>query len=321
MELDFSQALEQLEQMLNNSIQLIPNMVVALVVFLLFYVLAAGIRVSVRRLSERYSRHVNVAILLSRLVRWSVIALGTLIALVIIFPDFTATRLLELLGITTVAVGFAFRDVLQNFLAGILILLNEPFRVGDQIVVQELEGTVESIETRATTILTYDGRRIVIPNTELFTNPVTVNTAFPHRRVEYDLGVGYGDDIDKAKTLILEVLGEMEHVVAEPAPDVIVVGLDASWVTLRLRWWIEPARWAEVLETRDHVLATVKERLIANGIDLPFPTRQILFHDQTEETDGNRALQREGWPAGKGEVPRSRTIAGVLESGELESHI
>ncbi|MFP4343168.1 MAG: mechanosensitive ion channel family protein [Anaerolineales bacterium] len=319
MDLDFSQALEQLEEMLNNFIRLIPNILVAVIVFLLFYFLASGFKAFVRRLSARYSRHVNVALILGRLVRWLVITLGLLVALVISFPGFTASRLLELLGISTVAIGFAFRDVLQNFLAGILILLNEPFHVGDQIIVQELEGTVESIETRATTILTYDGRRIVIPNTDLFNNPVTVNTAFPHRRVEYDLGVGYGNSIEEAKAMILEVLGEMEHILAVPAPDVIVIGLDASWVTLRLRWWIEPARWAEVLETRDHVLATVKERLIANGIDLPFPTRQILFHDQTEETDGHRALQREGWPAGRGEVPAPRTIAGALKSGELES--
>ena len=91
---------------------------------------------------------------------------------------------------------------MQNFLAGILILLTEPFEINDQIVFKSFEGTVENIETRATTIRTYDGRRIVIPNAELFTNSVTVNTAFDKRRIEYDFGIGYGDDIDHAKQLI-----------------------------------------------------------------------------------------------------------------------
>jgi uncharacterized membrane protein len=105
-----------------------------------------------------------------------------------------------------VAIGFAFRDILQNFLAGILLLLTEPFRIDDQIIVKEFEGTVEDIQTRATMIRTYDGRRIVIPNAELFTESVIVNTAFEKRRLEYDVGIGYGDDIERAKALILEAI-------------------------------------------------------------------------------------------------------------------
>ena len=128
-------------------------------------------------------------------------------ALSIVIPS---SQLIQLLGISGVAIGFAFRDILQNFLAGILILLTEPFQIGDQIVVDNFEGTVDDIETRATTIKTYDGRRIVIPNSNLFTKAVTVNTAFDYRRLQYDIGIGYGDDIDRAKQLILEAMHSVD---------------------------------------------------------------------------------------------------------------
>jgi small-conductance mechanosensitive channel len=220
--------------------------------------------------------------------------------------------LVQLLGISGVAIGFAFRDILQNFLAGILILLTEPFEINDQIVFKNFEGTVENIQTRATTIRTYDGRRIVIPNSELFTNAVTVNTAFENRRLEYDVGIGYGDNIDQAKELMLEAVYSVDEVLKEPSPDVLVMELAESTVNIRVRWWINPPRRADALDSRDKVLTAIKKKLTANGIDLPFPTQQILFHDQTEETDGNRSRQREGWPAGNKEVPKPRSIGGSL---------
>ena len=108
-----------------------------------------------------------------------------------------------ILGIGGVAIGFAFRDILQNFLAGILLLVIKPFRIDDQIVFGEFEGTVEDIHTRATQIRTYDGHRIAIPNAKLFTESVAVNTALDARRLEYDVGIGASDDIDRAKALIL----------------------------------------------------------------------------------------------------------------------
>ncbi len=103
--------------------------------------------------------------------------------------------------------------------------------------------------------------------------------------------------------MILEALLSVNAVLKDPAPDVLVMELGESSVNIRARWWIKPPRRADDLYSRDQVLTAIKNKLTANGIDLPFPTRQILFHDQTEETDGDRSRQREGWPAGKKEVP------------------
>jgi small-conductance mechanosensitive channel len=312
MNIQISAAWEKIQSMINGFIALLPNLVLALIVFIIFFMVAGTIRQLVRRLTRDRHHARNLGLILGRLAQWITILIGLFVSLSIVIPTLQAGDLVQLLGISGVAIGFAFRDILQNFLAGILILLTEPFQLDDQIVFKNFEGTVENIQTRATTIRTYDGRRIVIPNSELFTNSVTVNTAFENRRLEYDVGIGYGDDIDEAKQLILEAIHETEGVLPEPAPDAIVVDLAESTVNIRARWWVKPPVRVEVLDLQDRVLIAIKNKLTVNGIDLPFPTQQILFHDQTEETDGDRTQQREGCPAGEREVPNPYTIGGSL---------
>ncbi len=305
--------IDKMQAMLNSFIALLPNIILALIVFAIFFFVARTIKKVVRNLTNDRRAARNLGMVLGRLAQGITILIGLFIALSIVIPSLKASDLVQLLGISGVAIGFAFRDILQNFLAGILILLTEPFQIDDQIVFKDFEGTVENIQTRATTIKTYDGRRIVIPNSELFTNSVTVNTAFEHRRLQYDVGIGYGDDIDQAKQLLLEAIHETDGVLETPAPDVLVVELAGSSVNIRARWWVAPPRRADVLDLQDRVLMNIKNKLTANGIDLPFPTQQILFHDQTDETDGDRTRQREGWPAGKGKVPQSRSISSSLK--------
>jgi small conductance mechanosensitive channel len=310
---EISAVWNKIQGMANDFIILLPNIVLATIVFAIFLFIARTLKRLVRRLTRDRRQAHNLGLVLGRLAQGAVILIGLFIALSIVIPSLKASDLVQLLGISGVAIGFAFRDILQNFLAGILILLTEPFKIDDQIVFKDFEGTVEQIQTRATTIRTYDGRRIVIPNSELFTNSVIVNTAFDHRRLEYDIGIGYGDDIDTARRLILEAMNEIDGVLTSPAADAIVVELAGSAVNIRARWWVQPPRRSDVLDLQDRVLTNIKNKLVANGIDLPFPTQQILFHDQTEATDGDRRRQREGWPAGKGEVPKPYGIGLAID--------
>ncbi|MDH6061260.1 mechanosensitive ion channel family protein [Chrysosporum bergii ANA360D] len=311
---EISALVARVQKMVNDFILLLPNIVLGLVVFTTFVILGRSIKRVVRRLTRhrRYAR--NLGMVLGRLAQGVTVLLGLFISLSVVFPSLRASDLVQLLGISGVAIGFAFRDILQNFLAGILILLTEPFQINDQIVFKNFEGTVENIETRATTIKTYDGRRIVIPNSELFTNSVTVNTAFDSRRLEYDVAIGYGDDLKWTKQLMLEAIHGVELVLKDPPPDVLVMELAENSVNIRARWWIKPPRRYDALDSRDQVISAIKQKLyVENGIDLPYPTRQILFHDQTEETDGDRSRQREGWPAGKNPVPQPRSISQSLQ--------
>lgn len=310
--ISLSAATEKISGMVSGAIALLPNIIIGVIIFAIFWLMGKFVRSFVKRQTrDRDTR--NVGLVFGRLIQGALIILGFLIAATIIFPNFQPADALSALGIGGVAIGFAFKDILQNFLAGILILLTEPFAMDDQIIFGDYEGTVEHIQTRATTIRTYDGRRVVIPNAELFTNAVTVNTAYDRRRLQHDIGIGYGDDIAKAKEIILEVLGEHGEILSDPQPEALVVELADSTINIRARWWIEPPRRADFMQSQDWLLENVCNRLVAAGIDLPFPTQQVLFHDQTEETDGNRAKQREGWPVQpEGNPPRSLNLSRSL---------
>ncbi len=307
--ISLSAATDKITSMLQGTVALLPNLVIGVVVFIIFWMLGKLLRTFVRKQTQDRDAR-NVGLVFGRLAQGGLIILGFLIAATIIVPSFNPADAMATLGIGGVAIGFAFKDILQNFLAGILILLTEPFSLDDQIVFKDYEGTVEQIQTRATTIRTYDGRRVVIPNAELFTNAVTVNTAYDCRRLEYDVGIGYGDDIAKAKEIILQVLNSREDVIKDPQPEALVVELAGSSINIRARWWIDPPRRADYMASMDWVLEAICNELVAAGIDLPFPTQQILFHDQTEETDGNRSQQREGWPAAPdASPPRSLNLS------------
>ncbi len=286
----------KVQEMFEGFLRLIPSIVLAVVTFAVFIGLAAGVRWLIRR-SMKGRKSSNVAMAIGRVAYVMILFVGLLIALTIVFPSMNGASLLQLLGVGSLAIGFAFRDIAQNFLAGLLLLLREPFRVGDQIRYGDFEGNVEAIETRATFLRTYNGTRVIIPNGEIYTNAVKVLTAFPTRRSEYAVGIGYGDDIEKARAAMLEALKGVEGVLLDPPPDVLTDELAGSSVNLEARWWSAPDI-STVKHVRSRVLTALKLALDEAGIDMPYPTQVTLWHDQTEATDGDRTRQREGWPVG-----------------------
>lgn len=287
--------------MLRGLIAGLPNLILGLVLLAVTVYAAGGVRRLVQRIAKRAGQAPGAVLIISRLASWGVIFLGALVALTVIVPELTAATLVSSIGLTGVAIGFAFKDIFQNLLAGILILLTRPFQIGDQIVSGPHEGTVEDIQVRATLLRTYDNRLVVIPNSELYTTRVIVNTAFDMRRIDLPIGIGYGDDIPAAKRLILETVAQLPDIRPEPTPTVLVRGFGDFAVNLELRFWIDPPYRKDVLESHDSVYQALKAALLDHGIDLPLPTYQVLFHNQTEPSDGDRRRQREGWPAQPGD--------------------
>ncbi len=300
----------EFREVLINLIDRLPHILFGLIVLILVFPVAHWAQRLIENLSRSKRISKQAAIAFGRIARYAVIAFGILLVLTIIVPSVNVATLIGSLGLTGVIIGFAFRDILQNFFAGLILLIQEPFSLEDQIVVGSYEGTVKQIDLRSTKIHTYDGRDVIIPNADLFTDSVLVNTAHPQRRSQYDVGIGYGDDIDTASDLIFDAMKSIEGVLAQPAPDVRVWDLGDSAVVLRARWWTNSQR-REVVAVHDRVLRAIATKLTEHGIDMPYPTQVLLFHDQTEETDGNRAEQREGWPS-NGNNPKPLRIAGVL---------
>ena len=307
------QAVGQLQAMVDGFFAALPRIAVALVVLGAIWLIAKGVRSLVHKVTPG-PRNSSIGIVLGRLVYAALILLGVFIAMVIIIPSLKFSAIFAGLGLGGVAIGFAFQDIFQNLLAGILILIREPFRVGDEITTGQYTGTVEAIETRATFIRTYDGQRVIVPNSQIYSDPVVVITAYDLLRSQYDVGIGYGDDIGRAKQIALDAVKGIDGVLEDPGPDVLTWDLAGSSVNLRVRWWSRPKRGG-VVGLRDQVLEQVSQALLGAGIDLPFPTQQILFHDQTEATDGDRTRQREGWPAPQdGDAPEAAGVAAAVRA-------
>ncbi|NNE57258.1 MAG: mechanosensitive ion channel family protein [Hellea sp.] len=305
LDLDPSLAVERVDAWLDGFVKILPNIAVAIIVLLIFVAIAFLMRKTVVKTAQSKGRK-NLGEVLGGFLKAAIIIFGSLIAATIVVPTLNPGDLVAGLGVSSVAIGFAFKDILQNWLAGLLILIRQPFEIGDQIAVNGFEGTVQHIETRATIIKTYDGQRAVVPNSDIYTNAVLVKTGNEFRRSQYDIGIGYADDIDQACEIILAELKKIDGVVTDPEPEVYPWDLAASWVTLRARWWTDSKR-GNVVKQRAQVIRAVKHALDAAAIDMPYDTKVHLFHDQTEETDGDREQQREGWPTPKdGKSPKPR---------------
>lgn len=298
-------AWERIDSWLDGFIKTLPNLAVALIFFVIMFFVALFIKRLVIRTAKSRGRS-NLGEVMGGFLKAATIIFGGLIAATIVVPTLRPGDLIAGLGVSSVAIGFAFKDILQNWLAGILILIRQPFEIGDQISVNGFEGTVEHIETRATIMKTYDGQRAVIPNSDIYTNAVVVKTGHDIRRSQYDIGIGYADDIDEACEIIRDTISKLDGVETDPAPEAFAWDLAASWVTIRARWWSDSRR-ADVVHQRAAVVRAVKYALDEAAIDMPYNTNVELHHDQTEETDGDRSSQREGWPAPKeGGTPKPR---------------
>ncbi len=280
-----------LNGMIQSLLARAPYILVALLVFLGFLIAARVFRRVVHAAGVRTRLDVTLADLLGRIVSFTLTVLGLFVAAVIIFPSFKPGDLVAGLGITSVAIGFAFKDVLQNFFAGVLILWRRPFVVGDQIRVKEYEGTVEDINVRSTRLKTYDGERAVLPNGDVYTSAILVRTAYDKRRVRFTVGIGYPDSIEEARETIHRVLRETEGVLYDPGPWVYVTELAPSSVNFTVYFWAE-SHQANVLAVSDRVATGIKLALDAAQIDMPYPHTVVLFHDATGSRAGDIAREK-----------------------------
>lgn len=251
-----------------------PKVVIAALVLTVGWWLARTVPRYAPRLLGRLTPDTSLQRLGAIVARVLVFALAVVIAATVVFPDLGVGDLVGVLGLTSVAIGFAFKDIFQNFLAGIIILGQRPFHIGDQIRVKEFEGEVVDIQIRSTVLRTYEGQRVVMPNAELFTNAVLINTAGASRRSTLATGISYGADIEEARQIILEATKGCALVHDTPEPRVFVSGHGESAIELEVLFWTRPAM-GSVREAKDQVATAVKYALDRGSIEIPFPQRVL----------------------------------------------
>lgn len=179
-------------------------------------------------------------------------------------------------GAIALAIGFAAQDLLGNFVAGVFILKDEPFNVGDWIDVVGVEGEVTEIDLRVTRVRTFDNELVTVPNSDLSNNPLTNPVAFDTLRMKFVFGIGYDDDIDHAKSAILDEASANEDILDDPGPAIRVTELAGSYVGLQTRFWIADPSRSEYMRVQSDFVQAVKERIDAESIDMPYPHRQLV---------------------------------------------
>ena len=248
-------------------LEALPRVGIALGVLAAFVIVGRLLRPLVRRRLVRY-RTPSFARVFAKLTSSAMTVTGVLLAITIVFPSVRPVDVLSGAGVLTIAAGFAFKDILQNMLAGILLLLREPFRGGDQIQVGDVTGTVQSITIRETVITTFDGRRVLIPNAKVYTDVIEVQTAHQRIRANFVVGIAYEADMATARGIAVEALGDVAGVTSDPPPEALYVELGASTVDLDVRFWCD-AHQLEMRHTLDRAIEAVKTAFDAHGIEMP----------------------------------------------------
>jgi small-conductance mechanosensitive channel len=269
-------------------IEAVPTLLIAAAVLVGFIILAGIIRNIAETLSERVTDDKSLQSLFGTMARVLVLVVGIFAAAGVLFPGLSAGDLVGVLGLSSVAIGFAFKDIFQNFLAGILILAQRPFQIDDQIEVSGYEGTVEDITIRSTYIRTYGGERVLIPNSTIYNSPITVRTAFDQRRTVFGTGIGYDEDIEEGREVILEALRNCDQVAKDPAPQVYVSSHGDSSVNFDCRYWTA-SRTSDVRAAQNEVATAVKYALDEADIEIPYPHRTVEFFDMSDAEGASAA--------------------------------
>jgi small conductance mechanosensitive channel len=270
---------EKVEEWLSTAIKMLPNLLVAMLVFALFVFLAKIVRKLFSRVMDRFTDNKSIQNLLSSIIYIGIIALGTFITLSILNLDGAVTSLLAGAGVIGLALGFAFQDIASNFIAGTMMGIRRPFKVGDLIETNDFFGQVLKINLRTTKIETMQGQQILIPNAEVFKNPITNYSEKGKRRVDIAVGVTYGQDLPFAKKIAKEAIEKIEEVKAEEV-SIFYTGFGASSIDFVIRYWIKFSnKQFEYLTKKDEGIIAIKQAFDKNDIGIPFPIRTLDFGD------------------------------------------
>jgi small conductance mechanosensitive channel len=251
----------------------LPRLGLALLVLLIAWLLSRWVSRVLRLRLERQKADPEMVTLLQMVTRWGVLILGIMLALEQIAPG-RLTTLLAGVGILGVTVGFALQDVAKNFVAGILLLITQPFELGDTIMVSDYTGKVSAINLRSTELREVDGRFVIIPNADIFVSSIVNYTRSVERRVDLKITVNPDTDLEKAVRIGLGALEGVTGVMQDPKPVLIFDAFGDATIDGYLRYWIDTSK-GDMLDTQHSVVHNVQQAYDAEGIVMPYPTMEV----------------------------------------------
>lgn len=276
---------DSINNLLTGIVARLPLLIAGFLIAVIFLFFSRLVKMIFLATSKRARLDERLRILFGRLIVVAIVILGIFTALTVVVPSFGFGDLVAGVGFTTFMIGFATKDILNNLLSGVLILWQQPFRVGDQIFIDKIQGRVEYIGVRATSLRKDDGELVLIPNGEMYSGVLTIRGAGAKRRMNIDLKVGYEADIDKAKTTILSALNETDGVVSEPSPNVYVTELAAEGVKITVNFWINTQE-VRPRAIFDRAATAIMKALNSSGIE-PYPPGSVVVLGSHDEVSTN----------------------------------
>ena len=269
---------EKLESWVEGGITLLPNIVVAFFIAIAFGIIAKVIGNVAGKIMRRTFESRQIASLLTSIIKSIVLIAGIFIALDFVGLKGTVTSLLAGAGIVGLAIGFAFQDMTENFIAGVAMGIRKPFEIGDVIEAEGVFGNVKEINLRNTLVETFYGQLEVIPNKILFRNILTNYSYLGYRRIEVSVGISYADDIEEAAKVITDAMNEKDYVIKKEETAVYAESFGDSSINLLLWFWIRYPGEPGFMVVRHDAISTVKTVLEENDILIPFPIRTLDFN-------------------------------------------
>ena len=262
------------QELIVKFLTLLPKAIVAMVILVIFIYLAGVISKAVRKALDKRGTDHEVKLVIIKITHWSGIILGVFVALQQI--GFDVSAFLVSLGVVGFTIGFALQDISKNFVAGMLLLLQQPFDIGDAIETAGFSGTVVDVDLRATEIRTFDGKTVLIPNADVYTSAITNLSREANRRLDLTIGVAYDTDLESAREAALEAIASVAGVLMDPAPQVVYNNFGSSSIDFTLYYWVDTQKNG-VPEAQDAAVVAVNSAFAKKGIEIPYPVQTVLM--------------------------------------------
>jgi small conductance mechanosensitive channel len=260
MERELALALNSTKDMIDGICAHLPNVFIGILICYLFVIISGNMRHLIIRIAEHAKLDITLAHALGTLSSTGLIVFGFLITALIVVPGFKPTHLITGLGVTSVAVGFAFKDILENFFAGILLLWQKPFGLGDLIQTGTFQGIVEEMRIRSTYLRTEDGELVIVPNDQIFSNPIVVKTAYKVKRSEITVVGSPNRSIDANRKVIKQIVDSTEAIAKTPLPEIILTDISSGNQTFKIRYWTSSAP-AVSISTIDEINSRLRDAM------------------------------------------------------------
>lgn len=277
------QFMKVMQKYLEDFWMLLPKMAVAIIVLIVTFMIARGLNKVVQKRAEKRLDDPLLAKFFATLSKWIVIVLGIAIAMHVVALGGIARGIFATAGLSGIVLGFAFRDIGENFLAGVLLAFNRPFSIGDSVEINDIKGTIKTLDLRNTHIRSFDGKDIYVPNAMIVKSPLLNSTRDGLLRFDFAVGVDYSNNIHRARELILKTLTGKPGVLKDPGPLVMVEELADNRVKLRAYYWVNIFEYKEsAVELKNDIMNQTKEELLNSGFKFTANIVELKIHQKEQ---------------------------------------